>query len=248
MRRAAAAALAVALAACAAPKPAPRSSACGREPAAVLACVRQREDAVTTLRARFNATSESGGESTTTSGVLLVAKPDRFRLRLMLPFGLTVFDAVESGGRLQMSLPLQGGATEGEAPRGPLPFSQIDLEEAFLRGPFAFPGRCEARGGSGDEILVRCAGDSAERARDLRLDAATATIVEEASLDPASGDPTPRFTVAYTDYRLAGTPGVALPYRIRLGYPARRISLDIEIEKYEVNPALAATLFRPIEP
>lgn len=246
MRRAASAALVVALAACAAPRPAPPTSTCGREPAAVLACVRHREDTVTTMRARFNATSESGGESTTTSGVLLVAKPDRFRLRLMLPFGLTVFDAVESGGRLQMSLPLQGGATDGDTPRGPLPFSQIDLEEAFLRGAFAFPGRCAARAGGGDAVLVRCAGDAAERARDLRLDAVTATIVEEASFDPSSGDATPRFTVAYSDYRLVEN--VSLPYRIRLGYPARRISLDIEIEKYEVNPTLASTLFRPIEP
>jgi hypothetical protein len=236
--------LALALAGCAAPKLAPPPSTCGSEPAAVLACARQREDAVTTMRARFSATSDVRGERSTTSGVVLVAKPDRFRLRLMLPFGLTVFDAVESGGVLQMSLPLQGGAAADGGGRGPLPFAQLDLEEAFLRGAFAFPGACAARAGDAGEVLVDCDG-SAGRRRTLRLDVATATIVEETSW---AAENQPSFTIRYSEYRPVEPSAAVLPYRIRLGYPARQIALDIEIERYEVNPTLAPTLFRPLEP
>lgn len=240
--------LLLALAACSAPKANPPSASCGGEPAAVLACVRGREDGVTAMRARFTAISDSAGERTTTSGVVLVAKPDRFRLRLMLPFGLTVFDAVESDGHLQMSLPLQGGEIT-DAQRAPLPFTQSDLEEAFLRGDHAFPGTCEASAGRAGEVVVRCRrGDG--RVRVLHLDERTATITDEASFASAAASAagTPHFTIAYSEDRAVAPSGAVLPHRIRLAYPARRISLDIEIEKYEVNPALSPALFRPVEP
>src|SRR5574340_57689 len=72
-------------------------------PAAALAVVEQREAAIHTLRARFTAHSRRGDDTHAADGVLLVKKPDRFRLRLMLPLGLTIFDYVSWGHRVQVT-------------------------------------------------------------------------------------------------------------------------------------------------
>lgn len=226
-------------AACAAPRPAePPPPACGRTPDEVLGCARQREEAVHSLRARFSATTQRQGETHDTNGVLLVAKPDRFRLRLMLPLGLTVFDYTKDGARVQMSLPLQGGDAK---PGAPAPFAEIDLAEAFLRGDYAFPGTCSAAADGETAVLAHCAREGGVQ-RDLRLDTAAATILEETSWDGERA----RLVLRYADYR--PTSGTLLPYRISLAYPERNTVTEIEIQRYEVNPELAPDLFRPSEP
>lgn len=201
----------------------------------MLACVRAREDAVTSLRARFTSTMRRDGESHASTGVLLVSKPERFRLRLMLPFGLTVFDCVKDGEEVHTTLPLQGGGDPAS-----LPLPQLDLEEAFLRGAYAFPGRCEASRAPEGLTVVSCGGVD-ERQRLLRLDPATATIVDETSYE--NGEP--RMVLHYGDYRLVPGTTAVMPYQIHLEQPARRITLDIAIERYDLNPTLAAALFRP---
>jgi hypothetical protein len=211
----------------------PALPACAGDPASVLACVRAREDAVHSLRARFRATTHRDDTRQRTNGILLVAKPDRFRLRLMLPLGLTVFDYTRSGERTAMALPLGGGeAWDGEAP----PFDGADLDAAFLRGEHAFPGSCQAAR-AGEEVVVSCA-DGAVR-RELRLDPARGAIVRENS----GGADGVRTTIDYDDFR--PTASALLPYRIVLAYPARAVTLLIEIDGYEVDPQLAPALFLP---
>lgn len=228
--------LLLALGCAAAPPPAPAPPAvpaCAGEPDGVLACVRAREDAIRSLRARFRATTHRGDTRQRTNGILLVSKPDRFRLRLMLPLGLTVFDYTRSGERTAMALPLgDGEAWDGEAP----PFDGGDLDAAFLRGDHAFPGSCRAVR-EGEEVVVSCA-DGAVR-REVRLDAVRGAIVREVS--GAADDV--RTTIDYDDFR--PTAHALLPYRIVLVYPERAVTLLIEIDSYEVDPELAPALFLP---
>jgi hypothetical protein len=228
----------VLLAACTTAKP-PPPVAPDLSPAAILSLVRQREDHIVTMRARFAATTRIDTEERRADGVLLVHKPDHFRLRLLLPLGVTVFDYVSAAERVQMVLPLENRVINGE-PQGNLAaFSRADLGQAFLRGPYAFPGRCEARPVAA-EIVVQC-GDEGSR-REIHIDRATATIREETSFTGGVA----RLQLRFSDYRADGD--TLLPYRIALSYPDRAMRVDIEVGRYEVNPALGAELFAPLAP
>ena len=230
------------LTACGARRPAMPPPACGVSAEAALACAQQREEAITTLRSVFTATSEHNGDRYTTRGVLLVSKPDRFRLRLMLPVGFTVFDCIGSDGHLHLSLPLHGRHDDaGGGTSAPLPFQYADLAEAFLRGAHAFPGACVAARDS-DEVVVQCGDAGVRRWRRLVLDPASTFIRDEISY----GDAALLLTLRYEDYQ--PTDGIWLPRRIILASPRSSVSLDIVVERYEINPDLPADLFQPPAP
>src|SRR5262249_42706662 len=131
----------VGICACRARQPA-LTSAPPTDPARLWETVRAREERIVSLRARFVAENERNGEKHRVSGVLLVKKPAKFRLRMMLPFGLTVFDYVSWGARAQLSLPLEDRVVNGPPWDEAVAFSQEDLGQAFLRGANAFPGTC----------------------------------------------------------------------------------------------------------
>jgi len=230
------------LTACGTRRPVMPPSACGASAEAALACAQQREAAITTLRSVFTATSEHNGDRYTTRGVLVVSKPDRFRLRLMLPVGLTIFDCVGRDGHLHLSLPLQDRHDDaaGAAP-APLPFQYADLAQAFLRGAHAFPGACVAARHS-DAVVVHCGDAGGRRWQMLVLDPTSTFIREEVSYDDAA----PRLTLRYEDYQ--PTNGTWLPRRIVLASPQHAVSLDIVVERYEINPDLSADLFQPPTP
>jgi outer membrane lipoprotein-sorting protein len=204
--------------------------------AARLAAVQAREDQVRSLRARFSSVTRLPGGDRSADGVLLVAKPDRFRLRLMLPFGITVFDYLNVGDRSWMTLPLASGAQRTQAGEF-APFSRDDLGQAFLRGAYAFPGRCVAAPAADGDVSVSCREGGALR-RTLRI--GTDGILEETSFENG----TPRLVIRYGDYRDVG--GVALPFHIALEYPQRQQQVDIGIDRYEVNPALSDEIFQPL--
>jgi outer membrane lipoprotein-sorting protein len=200
-------------------------------PEARLAAVRAEEDRIHSLRARFSSVTRLPGDERSADGVLLVAKPDRFRLRLMLPFGLTVFDYLNVGERTWMTLPLADPQQRAHAEQF-APFSRDDLGQAFLRGAYAFPGDCTAATADDAEVVVRCRVDGALR-RSLLI--GNEGILEETSY---AGD-APRMVIHYADYR------GGLPYHITLEYPQHQQSVDITIERYEVNPTLSDDLFQP---
>ena len=226
---------------CSAPRPMP-PFAQALDPARALEAVRAREDRITSLRARFNANTMREGERHSADGVLLVKKPDRFRLRLMLPFGVTIFDYVNCGDRTQLVLPMEDKIINGH-PRGDgVAFSQEDLGQAFLRGPKAFPGTCRANGVDASGIVVNCRDGGGNLLRRIHIDARAGTIVDETSYE---GDQ-PRMVIRYDDYRSVGD--VDVPFRIALRYPGRHLALDVAIQRYEVNPVLADDLFQPVEP
>jgi outer membrane biogenesis lipoprotein LolB len=206
-------------------------------PDARLAAVRAREDQVRTLRARFASLARLPDTERSADGVLLIAKPDRFRLRLMLPFGFTVFDYLTVGERTWTALPLADASQRDRAGEF-APFSRDDLGQAFLRGPYAFPGQCDAAPAPGDQVWVSCR-DGAELRRTLLID--RNGIVEETSYEAGA----PRLVIRYADYRAVGA--TSLPFRITLDYGQRQQSVDITIHSYEVNPRLADALFQPLQ-
>lgn len=227
--------LACTVAACARPVAPPPVSPTA-DPAEVLALVRRREDAIHTMRARFSATVHQGETVRRAEGVLLVKKPDRFRLRLLSPFGFTVFDYVTFGTHTRMELPLEGKRLSDDEIGTQSAFSPVDLRQAFLRGPAAFPGRCASQT-TGTEILVDCrAADSADR-REIRIAGATATVDEETSFSGAVA----RVIMMFTDYRMVG--GLPLPFAIELRAPQRQVTMQIALRSYEINPTLDDALF-----
>ena len=235
MRRASLFLCACAVAACAGQPPPRPVAPLPAAPELRLAAVRTQEDQIRSLRARFRSVTRLPGTERSADGVLLVAKPDRFRLRLMLPLGLTVFDLLSVGDQTWIALPL-ADSTQRQRDDAFAAFSRDDLGATFLRGAYAFPGTCVAAAGSDDEVLVRCAVDGVTR-RTLRI--GSAGIIEETSFEAGE----PRLRVRYADYRTVG--GVSVPFRITLEYPQRQQTVDIAIEDYEVNPALSAAAFAP---
>jgi outer membrane lipoprotein-sorting protein len=229
LRRAARALCLAGLAGCAARAPAPVPLPYA-DAGALLGRVRADEDRIRTLRARFRSVARRGAETRTADGVLLVRKPDRFRLRLAMPLGLTVFDYVGREDGSWISLPL--AADDAPVPADLGMFSRRELGAAFLRGAYAFPGQCRATSGGGGDVEVACGERAAAPARRIVLDPRTATIREESSA---------RLITRYSDYRRVGDAN--LPFRIELAESGGALAVEISIADYEVNPALADSLF-----
>jgi hypothetical protein len=227
------------LAACA-PRVAPLPVSVPADPAAVLALVRQREDAIHTLRARFSATVYHGDSVRRAEGVLLVKKPDRFRLRLLSPFGFTVFDYVAHGAHALMQLPLEGQQLADDEIGAQSPFSPLDFRQAFLRGAAAFPGRCTPAA-AGAEVVVDCRDERGVRLREIRIARATATVIGETSF----ADAQPRLVLQFGDFRAVGGAGagLALPFAVELRAPQRQVTMQIAVHADEINPLLADALF-----
>ena len=225
--------LSLAIAACTARLP--PGPALPAAPDAQLAAVRAREDQIRSLRARFSSVARLRGTERSADGVLVVAKPDRFRLRLMLPFGITIFDYLTVGDRTWSALPLADQPARNGAGEF-APFSRDDLGQAFLRGSYAFPGECVAAPASAGQVWVAChEGDALRRTLLIGKDG----ISEETSYQGG----VPRLSIHYADYRAVD--GVGLPFHITLDYPQWQQSVDITIQRYEVNPTLSDDLFRP---
>jgi outer membrane lipoprotein-sorting protein len=203
----------------------------------VLEGVRRREDEIRSLRARFKATASHDLDQSDVQGVLLVRKTDRFRMRLMLPLGITVLDYVSHGDKAWTFLPL---SKDDNAEGTTTLLSPRDVRETFQRGAAAFPGTCSASNDSSEIVEVECRPcDECPVLRSMRLDRRRGTISEETSYD-ADG---PRLSIRYDDYREVD--GVPLPFHILLSYPMQRLKVEIRIRAYEVNPELKDELFAP---
>jgi hypothetical protein len=206
------------------------------DPVAVYAAVQRQEAAVQTLRARFRARVRRGKELRNADGVLLVKKPDRFRLRLVSPFGLTVFDYTSWDGHDRMQLPLEGKQLSDAQIAEHSPFSPADMREVFLGSAAAGATRCSAQGASA-ETIVDCRDREGALVRVIRIQTATREVVQEVRF--VAGQP--EVIMEPGDYRQVGS--TALPFRIDLTYPQKGVHLEIEVRSYEVNPALPDSLF-----
>ena len=204
-------------------------------PEATYAAVRQRES-IQTLRARFSLEMRGGNEERRADGVLLVKKPDRFRLRLLSAFGFTVFDYTSVGTHARMELPLEGKRfVDGEIPAHAA-FSPADMRTAFL-GAGMVSDRCVPAVARAQDAVLLCFGKDEVVTRRLVVDSATATIRQET--DFAGG--LPYLVMEFDDYRPVGR--AVLPFAIDLHYPERNLRLKISVRRYEVNPVLPDGLF-----
>lgn len=246
-------ALATSSIACRATKPSPAPSAARTgpdraaavvptSPEALLAFVRVREDAVSALRARFTVEFQADPRHRRQlDGVVVVRKPDAFRMSLVSPFGLTVFDHVARAGSARTRYPM------GEPGRGPdASLSHEQMAQAFLRGEHAFPGRCEARAVTTDTVEFRCADAGRDHHRRLTVERASGNILLERSFTAGRE----QLRIERGDYRRAGGSGprqrhldVELPWRIKMTTPGTDRIVEIGIRTYEIDPDLAEDLF-----
>lgn len=201
---------------------------------AVFTRARQNEARVRTLRAQFEARVVRAGEVREASGVLLVKKPDRFRLRLLSPLGITVFDYTSVGSHRRMQLPTEGKQFDDAAIDTNAPFSPNALRAVFLRGDSAFPAGCASTTDAAT-VLVRC--PTAPGQPFFVIAPATADISFEGR-GPIG--------VSYFDYRPVA--GARLPYAVVVNDRDSGTDLSITVRRYEVNPDLADGLFADQEP
>ena len=235
--------LVCALAACASPArraPPPVVSATAAE---LLATVRAREAQLYSLRAHFTVVAEHADEHQQLNGVIVAARPDRARMRLMLPLGLTVFDYLRVGRDAWVARPL-GPAEAPDGPSSALPLSAIALP--LVSDPAGCAADCSRADPDPIGFWVRCycvdpaQPDRLFPARFLLIRSADAAIVEERRF--AQGHPSA--TIRSNDYRL--TDGVLLPFRLTMSYAGdARLSVTVAIDRYDVNPPLADELFLP---
>ncbi|HVO28227.1 MAG TPA: DUF4292 domain-containing protein [Candidatus Margulisiibacteriota bacterium] len=224
------------LAACSARVAEPPAADTERTPEAAYAAVRQQEAAIRTLRARFRAAVRRGTETRIADGVLVVKKPDRFRLRLLSPFGLTVFDYTSSDAHDRMELPLEGKLFRDAEIADHALFSPAAMREAFLGSPAGDPKRCTVQGGS-RETVVDCRDQEGALARLMRIQTSTGRVEQRVRMQSGQAE----LVMEFADYRRVE--GVELPFNISLTYPAKEMHLDITVRSYEVNPSLPDSLF-----
>ncbi len=227
------------MAACRAHVPLPAAAPADLTPDAVYAAVRRQDAEVQALRARFSARVDRAGEVQRADGVLLVKKPDRFRLRLLLPFGPTVFDYTSADDHDRMELPLEGkGFSDAEIAEH-APFSPADLRAVFLGTDGGL--RCTAQGGVA-ETIVDCRDHAGALARLIRVQTATRHVGQEVHF--VGGEPD--LIMQFDDYRQVAS--VDLPFQISLTYPEKKVRLEITVRSYDVNPILADELFDAPQP
>jgi len=225
------------LAACGAEKTARLPELASADPAAVLQVVREREDAVRSLRSVFTAETTFEGRTRKVDGVLVVRKPDRFRLRL-LTLNLTVLDYLRVGKEVKAQVPIE--EEENKAQRAKyLALARDDFASAFLRGEYAFPAPCRAKTFDAESVQVTCGSLSDQTtSRVFVIDAKTGFIRSEVSYLGAE----PRMILQYAEYRPVGDGWLA--HHIRMTHPREKRTMVITVSRHELNPALGDELFQ----
>ncbi len=218
--------------ACARQAPAPPAAlSAGADPAEIFASVLRQEEQIHTLRARFSAEFASHTAVRRAGGVLLVKKPDCFRLRLLSPFGLTVFDYTSCGKHARIELPLEGKHIDDAESEAGTQFPLALLRRQFLRTAAETSERCtpEAREAA---VVVSCRDAAGAVQHEFDIDRHTATLSREVSHDAQT---------QYEDYRPVG--GLRLPFAITV--VSEPYVLHVTVAGYEVNPTLQDALFDP---
>ena len=209
----------------------PAARPAGADATAVLRNVLADHRGIATMRAKFHARVAVHGEERSATGVLVVDRPDRFRMRLVTPFGLTAFDYLQRGERIWVSQPLRSGDAAGaESLRM---FSERGMGAAFLGRYQIDPRQCRIE--SQTALCTEPAG------HEIGIDLERAVIVFDRSDE---------VTVRYRDHRRDGEH--SLPYRIEIEAVVRnpagdlgRVEVAVDIDTYEINVALGDALFAP---
>jgi hypothetical protein len=205
-----------------------------------LAVVRDGGDGATSLRATFLARMRRGDSTERARGVLLVRKPDRFRLRLSSLFGLTILDYVSNAGDDRLWLASEERVLAGDEIARSASFSPAAVRLIFLRKLGVWQRDCR-EGVEPDEAVVECMDERGRVHYRGYVERTSGLLRREIVLDEEQ----PRLTVAYGDYRPAS--GLRLPYAIEWSEISSGARVEIEIDRYEVDPPLRDELFAPAQ-
>lgn len=197
-------------------------------------------DRVSSLRATFVARIRSGDVAERVRGILLVSKPERFRLRLSSIFGFTILDYLSDAGAERLWLLSEDRVLVGEDISHSGLLSTDAVRWVFLRQGSRFKG-CRQRG-AGRDTLVECRDHQGRVAYRGYVENDTLLLVREEILGPDR----PALRIAYSDHR--ATQGVRLPYRIEWTEDASGARVEIDIDRYEVDPRLSSEMFAPTGP
>lgn len=225
----------LALSACAAPRisPPPDAVAAKLTPAAAIAAIREHDAQVQTLRARFTATVRSPSQERRARGVVLVKKPDRLRLQLVSPLGLTVLNYALSGAHARMQLPLEDKTLVDAEITHSSVFSPSAFAPAFLHDHAISAAACDQHE---EKAQVECTQESAGMRRSLVIGLGPAVVLSETLVTADATLP-----LVYSDFR--SVDGMLLPFRVTAVDATGATSMQIDIERYEINPPLNDALF-----
>jgi len=205
-------------------------------PRDALAVVRTGGDPVSSLRATFTARVQRNDTAERVRGVLLVRRPDRFRMRLSSLLGFTILDYTLDGEADRLWLAGRDEVLSGaEIPAG-MSLSPEAVRWIFLRADERLERGCHETAADGT-ALVECADDAGIPLYRGYVQRSSGLLEREIVFEENAA----RLTVSYGDYR--PTAGVRLPYSIEWieAEPLTRVVIDIDT--YEVNPDLPAPLF-----
>jgi hypothetical protein len=208
--------------------PAPATEVRGASEARRVLADQERE--TRTLTALFKLTFRRGdGAVESSRGALVVARPDRLRLQVFSFGMITAYDYTVDGERYRVRRPLERVDHVGRFGQDAEDVLGADLRPLFLRsGDFSKAAVSETP----DAFVVR-SGD--RRIEIAKADGHVARETIEAGGKPA-------IVTEYGDYRPVD--GFAMPFAIRVAYPAKAATLAIDVDRYTRNQPVDDSLFR----
>jgi len=210
--------------------------------AALTARLTERQGALRALRSIARLRLREGDETTTTRQVLLVSRPDRFRIEVMSILG-TVFIMTADEQSFRAYTPGEKSFIRGTPDRNVLArYARIDLDvreliDLLLASPVlpssddAVASFDEATGWTG--LTIRA--DAGER---VYWFAGDGPLVAITAVD-SDGDI--EWQAQFDEYQVLD--GIALAHRIEVDFPGRQRHMAIRLQDPEVNPSMDASLF-----
>jgi hypothetical protein len=208
--------------------PAPAAEVHGANDARRVLADQERE--TRTLTALFKLAFRRGdGAIESSRGALVIARPDRLRLQVFSFGMITAYDYTVNGERYRVRRPLERVDHVGRFGEDADDALGADLRPLFLRsGDFSKAAVSETP----DAFVVR----SGERV--IEIAKADGRVARETI---AIGGK-PAIVTEYGDYRPVD--GFAMPFAIRVAYPAKGATLAIDVDRYTRNQPADDALFR----
>lgn len=215
--------------------PAPPVAATGAQE--VRALLARRTSETKTMTATFKLElRRADGAAESSRGAVVVVRPDRLRLQIFSFGVMTAYDYTVAGDRYRVRRPLEGVdriGRFGEPPAGDPSGLGEDLRPLFLPAAPVDSARVED---AGERYRVTLAEQGGRREIDVSKQDGR---VELERLYAAGGEP--RLAVEYGDYRAVD--GFAMPFAIRVRYPAKAVMLVIDVQRYTRNQPVDPRLF-----
>jgi hypothetical protein len=200
------------------------------------------------LTATFDARLRRPGAWFTTgavSGVLAMQPPDRFRVKLFLPGGLTVQDLTMVGDDYRLILPLEGQIRHGRICVGPSGKCEdagpgLALAWIFTRD-LTVGAATSTVAVQGDRYVVVT---SLRPQNDLRARLAVSRAGFRLLKEEMFEGSDPWLRAEFDDYRPIANVGVDVPHRVRVADDRNGLRIDLDIRKYSFKRALPQEMFR----